>query len=204
MFRTYNGRPNFECRNLAGSKHGGWKLLVFFREWWQWQVQKTVSRLTNCCKILSRRNKTQICCSVWSCSLCWRWTDYGCTKNWVLLQIRQNYKFPSEKTVWQIHQFFLKEITQNCSIILLFLVCWSLYGWWSSWPFFGVCEGSWIDFTYCWLWESTAPMSANHSNQNLLKSFKKEVPHAFWMLVNALFTKQAMLFQRVSNIWKIM
>ena len=25
--------------------------------------------------------------------------DYGCTKNWVLLQIRQNYKFPSEKTV---------------------------------------------------------------------------------------------------------
>ena len=75
-----------------------------------------------------------------------------------------------------------------------FLVCWSLCSWWSSWPFLRVFEGSWIDFTYCWLWELMAPMSANHSNKNLLKSFKKEVPHTFWVLVNALFTKQTMLF----------
>ena len=85
MFQTCNERPHFECRNLAGSKHGGWKSLVLFREWWQWQVQKAASGLTNCCKIFSRRNKTQICCSIWSRSLCWGLTDYWCTKNSTLL-----------------------------------------------------------------------------------------------------------------------
>ena len=39
---------------------------------------------------------------------------------------------------------FLKKIMQNCNFILQFFVFWSLYGWWSSWPFFRVCEGSWI------------------------------------------------------------
>ena len=31
-----------------------------------------------------------------------------------------------------------------------------------------------------------APMSTNHSNQNLPKSFKKEVPHTSWMLVHVI------------------
>ena len=43
-----------------------------------------------------------------------------------------------------------------------------------------------LDFNL--LLESMAPMSINHSNQNLLKSFKKEVPHTSWMLVHVLFT----------------
>ena len=58
--------------------------------------------------------------------------------NLTKLQIPKWKSSMMDTSVFSERNFFLKIVT------LWFLVFWSLYGWWSSWPFFRVCEGSWI------------------------------------------------------------
>ena len=67
--------------------------------------------------------------------------------NWLLMH--KNLHTPLNLTKLQMPKWksSMKDTSvfpQNCNIILWFLLFWSLYGWWSSWSFFRVCEGSWI------------------------------------------------------------